>query len=111
MRAALSTSVVGLGLALSAVNAQAQTPAEFYKGKTIEMHIGYSSGGGYDVYGRIVARHMGRHIPGNPQIVPKNTPGAGSLRAANWLYCGSAQGRHGDRPSSRAAPHSIRCSA
>ncbi len=87
MRAALGTSGIALGLALAAsASAIAQPAADFYKGKTIELHIGYTSGGGYDVYGRIVARHMGRHIPGNPQIVPKNTPGAGSLRAANWLY-------------------------
>lgn len=66
--------------------AKADPVADFYKGKTIELHIGYTSGGGYDVYGRIVARHIGKYIPGNPQIVPKNSPGAGSLRAANWLY-------------------------
>jgi tripartite-type tricarboxylate transporter receptor subunit TctC len=79
----------GLALALSLAvpsASQADAVADFYKGKTIEMHIGYTAGGGYDVYGRIVARHMGKHVPGNPQIVPKNTPGAGSLRAANWLY-------------------------
>ena len=87
MRAALRTSGIALGLALAvSASAHAQPAADFYKGKTIEMHIGYTAGGGYDVYGRIVARHMSKHIPGNPQIVPKNTPGAGSLRAANWLY-------------------------
>ncbi len=69
-----------------AVPAAANPVADFYKGKTIELHIGYSAGGGYDVYGRIVARHMGKYIPGTPQIVAKNSPGAGSLRAANWLY-------------------------
>lgn len=73
-------------VATGPLGASAQPVADFYKGKTIELHIGYTSGGGYDVYGRIVARHMGKYIPGNPQIVPKNTPGAGSLRAANWLY-------------------------
>ncbi len=73
-------------VALVPYGAAADPVADFYKGRTIELHIGYSAGGGYDVYGRLVARHMGRHIPGNPQIVPKNTPGAGSLRAANWLY-------------------------
>ena len=65
---------------------QAQSPAEFYKGKNVELYIGYSVGGGYDVYARIVARHMGKHIPGNPTIVPKNMEGAGSLRVTNWLY-------------------------
>ncbi len=66
--------------------AGAQSPAEFYKGKNVELYIGYSVGGGYDVYARMVARHMGKHIPGNPTIVPKNMEGAGSLRLAIWLY-------------------------
>lgn len=74
-----------LALGVSAIG-QAQTPAEFYRGKTVELYIGYSVGGGYDVYARLLARHMGRHIPGNPTIVPKNMEGAGSLRLANWLY-------------------------
>jgi tripartite-type tricarboxylate transporter receptor subunit TctC len=68
------------------VSARAQSPAEFYKGKNIDLYIGYSVGGGYDLYARLLARHMGRHIPGNPTIVPKNMEGAGSLRLANWLY-------------------------
>jgi len=63
----------------------AQSPAEFYKGKNIELYIGYSIGGGYDLYARVLARHIGKHIPGNPTIVPKNMEGAGSLRLANWL--------------------------
>ena len=63
-----------------------QTPEQFFKGKNISLYIGLAVGGGYDVYGRIVARHMGKHIPGNPTIVPKNMEGAGSLRLANWLY-------------------------
>lgn len=80
-------AILAFTLMIYATTVAGADPVEdFYKGKTIELHIGYSSGGGYDVYGRIVARHMGRHIPGKPQIVPKNTPGAGSLRAANWLY-------------------------
>ncbi len=64
----------------------AQTLPSFYKGKTVDLYIGYSAGGGYDVYARALARHMGRFIPGNPTIVPKNMPGAGSLVLANWLY-------------------------
>src|ERR1700685_4516924 len=59
---------------------------EFYAGKTIELLIGFSSGGGYDIYGRTLARYLGRHIPGNPQIVPQNMPGAGSLKLVNYLY-------------------------
>jgi tripartite-type tricarboxylate transporter receptor subunit TctC len=74
-------------LALSATSfAQAQSPADFYKSKTVEMMIGYSVGGGYDVYARLIARFIGKHIPGSPMVVPKNMEGAGSLRLANWLY-------------------------
>src|SRR5258707_10504648 len=73
-------------LALLGVSAAAQSPAEFYKGKTVDMMIGYSVGGGYDVYARVIARHLGKHIPGNPMVTPKNMEGAGSLRLANWLY-------------------------
>ncbi len=79
--------VVVAGLAVCAVaNGHAQSPAEFYKGKNVDLYIGYSGGGGYDVYARALARHIGRLIPGKPTIVPKNMPGAGSLVLANWLY-------------------------
>jgi tripartite-type tricarboxylate transporter receptor subunit TctC len=71
---------------LSAQLAQAQAPAEFYKGKTIELDISSSVGGGYDAYARMLARHIGRFIPGNPTVVPKNMEGAGGLRLANYLY-------------------------
>ena len=64
----------------------AQTPAEFYKGKNVDLMVGYSAGGGYDVYARMIARYMGKHIPGNPTVVVKNLEGAGSLRLANALY-------------------------
>ena len=60
--------------------------ADFYKGKTVELYIGYDPGGGYDTYARLVARHIGKHIPGNPNVVPKNMPGAGSVKLANWLW-------------------------
>jgi hypothetical protein len=59
---------------------------DFYKGKTVSLLIGYSVGGGYDTYGRLVARHLGKHIPGNPTIVPAEHERAGSLKAANYLY-------------------------
>ena len=59
---------------------------DFYKGKTVSLLIGYSVGGGYDAYGRLVARHLGKHIPGNPNVQPQNMTGAGSLKAANYLY-------------------------
>ena len=84
---ALDRSVVVAILALCPISVgHAQSPADFYKGKNIDLYIGYSAGGGYDVYARSLARHMGRFIPGNPTIVPKNMPGAGSLVLANWLY-------------------------
>ena len=69
-----------------AAPAFAQTPADFYKGKTVDMVIGFSVGGGYDVYARTVARFMGEQIPGKPRIVPKNMTGAGSRVAANFVY-------------------------
>jgi tripartite-type tricarboxylate transporter receptor subunit TctC len=65
----------------------AADPVEaFYKGKTMQLLIGFGPGGGYDLYGRAVARHLGRFIPGNPSIVPQNMAGAGSVRAASSLY-------------------------
>ena len=66
--------------------AQAQTVAEFYKGKTIELVIGFSAGGAYDVYARMVARHIVNHIPGKPSMVAKQLTGGGSRVAANLLY-------------------------
>ena len=55
--------------------------AEYYAGKTIDLLIGGNVGGGYDIYARVVSRHLGRFIPGHPTIVAKNLPGAGSARA------------------------------
>src|SRR6266849_2874521 len=66
--------------------ARAETVADFYKGKTIRIVVGFGSGGGYDVYARLLSRHFGRHIPGNPTLVVQNMPGAGGLRAANFVY-------------------------
>ena len=66
-----------------ALAAFAPAPAaaqDFFAGKSIDLLIGAPPGGGYDIYGRVVARHIGRHIPGNPNIVPKNMPGAGCAR-------------------------------
>ena len=79
-------SAAALLLLVAATPARAQTPAQFYKGKNVDLYIGYSVGGAYDLYARTIARHLGKHIPGNPAIVPKNMEGAGSLRLANWLY-------------------------
>jgi tripartite-type tricarboxylate transporter receptor subunit TctC len=60
--------------------------ADFYRGKQVNLIVGFGPGGGYDIYARLLARHLGRFIPGNPTIVVQNMPGAGSLRAANYLY-------------------------
>ncbi|MGB6448987.1 MAG: hypothetical protein WBF47_28255, partial [Xanthobacteraceae bacterium] len=66
--------------------ALAQSIEQFYKGRDMDLYIGYSTGGAYDFYARVIGRHMGLHIPGNPTLVPKNMEGAGSLRLANFLY-------------------------
>ena len=76
------TGLVGVALPASA----ADPVADFYKGKQVRFVIGYSAGGGYDVYARAVARYLGKHIPGNPAVVPQNMEGAGSRLASNWLY-------------------------
>jgi tripartite-type tricarboxylate transporter receptor subunit TctC len=67
-------------------SANAQTGEEFYRGKSISMLVGSGAGGGYDTYARIFARHMSRHIPGNPAIIAKNMPAAAGLAAASTLY-------------------------
>ena len=71
-------------LSLSAVAVVAQD--NFYKGKTIRLIVGLAPGGGFDTYSRVIARHMGKHIPGHPTTVVDNMPGAASLLAANFLY-------------------------
>jgi tripartite-type tricarboxylate transporter receptor subunit TctC len=81
---AIVTTLVGLGGASPGL--AADSVEAFYKGKTIQLLIGFGPGGGYDVYGRAVARHLGRFIPGNPTLVPQNMAGAGSVRAASFLY-------------------------
>jgi tripartite-type tricarboxylate transporter receptor subunit TctC len=82
----LIRSISSAAFALCALTAHAQSPADFYKGKNLDVMIGYSVGGGYDVYARMIARHLGKHIPSGPTVIPKNMEGAGSLRLANWLY-------------------------
>jgi tripartite-type tricarboxylate transporter receptor subunit TctC len=80
-------AVLGFALAALHVTAAVADPVEdFYKGKTISLYIGFTQGGGYDVYARAVARFMGKHIPGNPTIVPRQMTGVGSLLAANNTF-------------------------
>ncbi len=71
---------------LASLPAQAQSVAEFYRGKSIRLIIGAAAGGGYDIPGRLLATHMPRHIPGNPNIIVENMPGATSLIMTNYLY-------------------------
>jgi len=66
--------------------ARGDAVADFYKGKTVSVVIGYPPGGGFDTTARLLIRHMPRHLPGNPTMIAKNVPGAGSLRAANYLF-------------------------
>src|SRR5215813_9543264 len=73
-----------LTIALAPVCGHAQD-ADF-AGKTLTIYVGYGPGGGYDLYGRVFARHFGRHLPGHPNVVVSNMPGAASIRAANYVY-------------------------
>ena len=84
MRRAIALVFVLLALPGAANGQDAVT--DFYRGRTVNLIVGYSAGGGYDTYTRILARHLGKHIPGNPTIVVQNMPGAGSLKLANYLY-------------------------
>ena len=84
----MKSPVVALVSALlaSPLAAQAEPIADFYKGKTVNVYIGVGVGGEYDIQARLVARHIGKHIPGNPTLVPQNMTGAGGLRMINYLY-------------------------
>jgi tripartite-type tricarboxylate transporter receptor subunit TctC len=79
LAAAACIAAVGLGAAPAAAD-------EFYAGKSIQLLIGFSAGGGYDLYGRALAHYLGLHIPGRPQVIVQNMPGAGSLKLVNFLY-------------------------
>jgi tripartite-type tricarboxylate transporter receptor subunit TctC len=81
-RAKIVSAIV---LALAA-SAHAQSVEEFYRGRSVTILVGFTAGGGYDLYARLLARHIGRHIPGNPAVVVQNMPGAGSLKATQYVY-------------------------
>ncbi len=72
--------------ALSSLPAQADPIADFYRGKNFTIIVGYSAGGGYDVYARAIARYINKQIPGNPNVIVTNMPGAGSLTSVNYIY-------------------------
>ena len=81
-----SVARVSVALVVATSAAFADPVADFYRGKQVQIYVGYGAGGGYDAYARLIARHLGRHIPGEPRVVVQNMPGAGSLRAANFIF-------------------------
>ena len=80
------SAIAAAAMALAGASASAQSIEDFYKSNPLRIIVGYDNGGGYDVYARILARHIGRHLPGNPSVIVQNMPGAGSLVAVNYLY-------------------------
>ena len=100
-------------------NSELQAQASFYRGKTIRIVVGYLAGDTHDLWARVYSRHMGKHIPGNPDFIVQNMPGAGSVMATNYVYTvakpdGSTSGgrRAGqkDRGTIKADPFISRCS-
>lgn len=87
----LALIATGLVLQSDIPSANAETPAEFYKGRSITAVIGFAPGGGYNHYMRALSKFMPRHIPGNPTILSRNMPGGGSLIAANYIYNNAAK--------------------
>src|SRR3954468_2702295 len=83
IRKVLVSVVVALTVASPA---RAQSVEEFYRGRSITVLVGFTAGGGYDLYARLLGRHIGRHIPGKPSVVVQNMPGAGSMKATQYVY-------------------------
>jgi tripartite-type tricarboxylate transporter receptor subunit TctC len=75
-----------LALVLGLASAPVMAQEDSFAGETIELYIGFAPGGAYDLYARVLANHIGKHLPGEPQVVPMNMEGAGSLLLTNWLY-------------------------
>jgi tripartite-type tricarboxylate transporter receptor subunit TctC len=82
----LAIAALGTLMVLGAMPAGAQPAAEPFAGKNLSLIVGFGPGGGYDLWGRTVARHIGKHLPGKPAVVPQNMPGAGSYVAASHIY-------------------------
>jgi len=85
MTSAQPFRMFAIALAAACAGSSASAQESFYSGKTLNIVVGYTAGGGYDQYARVLARHFGRHIPGNPTIVVQNMPGAASLTSVRWL--------------------------
>ena len=86
MLRAFAFAALACSAALGAVPAKADPIADFFKGKTVSLVIGYSAGGGADLWARFIARHLGKHIPGNPSVIVQNMPGGSGLTAVNHVY-------------------------
>src|SRR5213594_3701347 len=86
MQETCKTMLTWLTLIAFALAAAVPAGAQDLAGKTVTIYIGNTAGGTYDLMGRLVARHYGRHLPGNPTVIAENMPGAGTLRAANYIY-------------------------
>jgi len=86
MAAAASGAALAALAVMPAAPARADAVEDFYRGRTVSIIIGYSVGGGYDTYARLLSRFIGNHIPGKPNVVAQNMPGAGSIKAANYLF-------------------------
>jgi tripartite-type tricarboxylate transporter receptor subunit TctC len=86
MAKALRVFLIPVFISISLVSAPAASVEDFYKGKTIQFIVGGSAGGGYDTYTRLIARHFGQYVPGKPNVIVQNMPGAGMLIAANYTY-------------------------
>src|SRR5438874_13834608 len=88
-----ANALFGVPLACAALSlsapARAETVEEFYRTHQVSLLIGFPVANAYDTYGRAVARHLGKHIPGKPPVIPLNRPGAGGLNVANFLYSGA----------------------
>ena len=81
-----ATAMLLLGSGVAGHGNEAVAADGFYKGETVKINIGFHPGGGYDAYGRVLARNIGKYLPGNPTVLAVNFPGAGSLRLANYIY-------------------------
>jgi tripartite-type tricarboxylate transporter receptor subunit TctC len=85
----MSWNVIGASIAVAVAltcPARAQSVEDFYRGRTVTILVGFTAGGGYDVYARLLGRHLGRYLPGNPSVIVQNMPGAGSLKATQYVY-------------------------
>ena len=86
MKGTLPLAIASMAVCFTAASASAQSSGDFYRGKTVHILIGVAVGGDYDVQGRFLSRHIGRHIPGIPTVLPENMTGAGGLKMTNYLY-------------------------